>query len=430
MNRILTIARKDLRLLARDRLGLFFIVLFPVIYGVFFGIINGGMMGGHTASMPIAIVDEDGTADSALFVKDLSGSKAVELVTAPSRAAAADAVRRAKQVAYIAIPKGFGQTAGFFGMSSAEIEVGIDPSRSAESGLLQGVLMEASVKLMQARFADPAAMKPQIDRVKREVAESRDLSADKRLALSAFFTALDSFVGSMSGGTNAHAPDMTPLKIQTVDVTATRSEQERLLAKLRSPYELTFPSAMMWGMMGCAAGFATSLVKERSEGTLLRLRVAPLNAWQVLIGKAAACFAACLFVTVLMLVLGRMLGMRWGQPTFLALAGLSTAICWVGVMMLLAIIGKTEQAVASAAWAILVVLAMIGGGMVPLMFLPKALQKLAVISPIRWGVEAMEGAIWRGYSLTEMLRPCAVLVAIGAGAFLVGTLRFSRGRDA
>ena len=49
-----------------------------------------------------------------------------------------DRVRRGQLVGMIAIPKGFGETAGMMWMEAPAIEVGIDPSRKAEAGMLQG----------------------------------------------------------------------------------------------------------------------------------------------------------------------------------------------------------------------------------------------------------------------------------------------------
>ena len=42
MNQILTVALKDLALLRRDKMGLFWIFIFPLIYAVFFGALTGG----------------------------------------------------------------------------------------------------------------------------------------------------------------------------------------------------------------------------------------------------------------------------------------------------------------------------------------------------------------------------------------------------
>jgi ABC-2 type transport system permease protein len=41
-------------------------------------------------------------------------------------------------------------------------------------------------------------------------------------------------------------------------------------------------------------------------------------------------------------------------------------------------------------------------------------------SPVRWGILALEGAIWRDFSAAEMLLPCAILIGVGVVGFLAG----------
>ena len=89
--------------------------------------------------------------------------------------------------------------------------------------------------------------------------------------------------------------------------------------------------------------------------------------------------------------------------------------------MLLGVLGRSEQATAGAGWATLLVMAMLGGGMVPLAALPAWMQTLSYGSPVRWGVIALEGATWRGLTMFELLQPCGVLVGIGLGCFLLST---------
>jgi ABC-2 type transport system permease protein len=90
-------------------------------------------------------------------------------------------------------------------------------------------------------------------------------------------------------------------------------------------------------------------------------------------------------------------------------------------MMMVAGLGKTEQAAAGVGWAVMMPLALFGGGMVPLAFMPHWMAQIGVISPVRWGILAFEGALWRGFSLEEMLLPCCVLLATGALCFAIGT---------
>ena len=110
------------------------------------------------------------------------------------------------------------------------------------------------------------------------------------------------------------------------------------------------------------------------------------------------------------------------QPFLLAAGIVSTAMCFVGLMMVVSTLGKTQESVAGAGWALNTVAAMLGGGMVPRMAMPKWMFQLGSISPGKWAILAMEGAIWRNASPSEMLTPCLILISIGVVGFVVGTV--------
>jgi ABC-2 type transport system permease protein len=198
------------------------------------------------------------------------------------------------------------------------------------------------------------------------------------------------------------------------------------MQRIRSPWDISFPQAMMWGVLACAAGFAITIVRERKQGTFLRLRVAPVSDPQLVAGKALACFVAVIGVITVMVALGIGLGMRPISPALLLLAAAAIASCFVGIMMLMSVIGKTEEAVSGAAWGANVLMAMFGGGMIPLLFMPPFMRTLSNLSPVKWSVLALEGAIWRGFTLAEMLVPCLILIAIGAVCLTVGTIVLRR----
>ena len=49
------------------------------------------------------------------------------------------------------------------------------------------------------------------------------------------------------------------------------------------------------------------------------------------------------------------------------------------------------------------------------------MQSIGYISPIRWAMLAIEGGVWRNFSIAEMAGPCALLVGIGVVCFAFGT---------
>lgn len=418
MRILLTLALKDLRLLWRDRFGLFWILAFPLIFALFFGAIFSGDRG-TAPPMKVALVDEDGGAEARAFLKRLDENRSVESERM-DLAAARDAVRRGRRAAYVRVEKGFGDAAGYFSGEAPPVEIGIDPARSAESGYLEGIVLQAAWAGVQERFSDRDATKENLRQAKKRLDGAPALTGAQRERLRKFLDDLEGVLGSLDPAEIGGAPRMEAARVRKVDVT-------RSGLRPRSSWEITFPSAILWAVLGCAAGFAIGIVVERTQGTFLRLRVAPLSRAQVLAGKGLACFIACLTVSVLFLAIGRLVfGVRIAAPGLLGLAILATAVCFVGIMMFLSVLGKTEQAVGGAGWAILTVMAMLGGGMVPLFIMPPWLQTASHASPVKWGIVALEGAIWRGFTPAEMILPCAILVATGLGFFALGARVFAR----
>jgi len=66
-------------------------------------------------------------------------------------------------------------------------------------------------------------------------------------------------------------------------------------------------------------------------------------------------------------------------------------------------------------------LSMIGGAMVPTFVMPAWIQSISFISPIRWAMLAIEGGVWRNFSVAEMALPCTALIAVGILCFAIGT---------
>ena len=117
-------------------------------------------------------------------------------------------------------------------------------------------------------------------------------------------------------------------------------------------------------------------------------------------------------------------GVRPTSWPLLAAAVLAAATAFTGIMMALSVVADTEQSASGAAWATLLVFALLGGGMVPLFVMPSWMLTASGVSPARWAILAFEGALWRGFSPAEMGLPLGVLAAIGAAGLALGTRLF------
>jgi ABC-2 type transport system permease protein len=414
VNGILTLAGKDLRLLLRDRAALFWVLGWPLAMGIIFGSMMGGMGARPRGGMAIAVVDQDSTAGSRAFVGRLRTSDALR-VWETSLDSARTAVRLGDRVGYVRLKPGFGAGVAFGPGAQSGMEVGMDPSRTAEKGYLQGILMETSFQGLQDQFAQPDSMRRMVRRSVAEVEGAADMQPGQRANVLRFLASLDDYLGHVDTSTYRRGSmGFKGPEIEAVSV-------ERPTNTPRSGFEISFPSAILWALIGCAAGFAQSMVYERTTGTFLRLRTTPLSRAQVLAGKGLACFVASVAVIVLLLALGRgVLGVRLENPAGIALAVLCAALGFTGIMMFISALGSSPRAVAGAGWAILLVMSMTGGGMIPLIAMPPWMRAVSNLSPVKWGVLGLEGAVWRGFSLGEMLLPCAILVGVGAVAFALG----------
>lgn len=423
MSVVFAMAAKDLRLLARDRGGLFFTFGFPFLIAIFFGsIFSSGSS--EPQSLRILVVDEDGTEGSRSFVESLAESEALA-VELSDRAGAVDQVRRGKRVAYVALRPGFGASLSQpFGGKPPRAELGVDPARGAEAGILQGLLTQFAAERLQDAFGNPdllqGSARSGLEAIEFSRASGPQVDSLKQLLteLDRFATAQDAPTGGESQGVEGGGFKLEPIRIEKASV---------IVAKSGPPnaYAISFPQGILWGILGCTAAFGLSLVSERTSGTLVRLQSAPIGRGQILLGKALACFIACLAVSVALILFGTLVfGLAPASWWKVAVAIVCTATAFSGIMMLLATLGRTERAVSGIGWASLLVMAMLGGGMIPLFVMPGWMQTLSNVSPVKWSILAMEGALWRGFGWSEMLLPCAILIAVGSVGLVVGSKLF------
>lgn len=420
MSAIFAIAIKDLRTFTRQRASLFFTFVWPLCVAILFGVLFGG---GNRATprLAIAVVDEDGSAGSKAFADALVARDTFEAVRL-SRPEALEAVRKGQRIAAVMLRPGFGEasTRLFYG-TPPEVEVHTDPSRQAERGMLEGLLMQQGAERMQAMLANPSASRPNVQGALQDLRKQAPGSSP---GLETFLGQLDTFLGTPDaanglGGTPGAAGGAAwaPLKIDMQDLARQRTGP-------RNGYDVTFPQAMLWAVFGCVMAFGTTFVSERVRGTLVRLQVAPLSRGQVLAGKSLAAFAAILLVEFALLMLG-VFGFGVRPSSWIGLAAVigCTAAAFVGIILLLASMARSESGIGGMGPAVMMPMFMLGGAMIPLMFMPPWLAGLSYLSPVRWAILGLEGAIWRDFGWLDLLQPCGILLAVALVTFVVGAKR-------
>lgn len=422
MKKVLFLAIKDLRVLISDRGNIFWVFGFPVLFALFFGAIYSGT-GKGPSGMEIAIVNEDNSDFSNAYISKLESDEALKIVEL-SREEAIERVRKGKVAAAVILNKGIGD--GFealFNNDDPKLEIASDPSRKMESGYLQGLLAKAQFEALSEKFIDRQWMKGQVNLWRKDLESANNPDAEQTDLYLKFIDSFDTLLTDVNDENLRAGFDGDILNFAKLDVNREREGPV-------TAFQITFPQAMLWGILGCTATFAISIVKERTAGTYARLRIGPIGRAHILAGKGTACFITCVFIICILFVGAKTIFKMPISNVFLFIqAALFTLLCFVGLMMLICTLGRTEQSVGGAGWAIIMIMAMIGGGMVPLAFMPSWLRPFSHISPVKWSIFALEGAIWRNFSFAEMIIPCVVLLAIGITAFLLGVVMLRRQDD-
>jgi ABC-2 type transport system permease protein len=85
----------------------------------------------------------------------------------------------------------------------------------------------------------------------------------------------------------------------------------------------------------------------------------------------------------------------------------------LGYALLIATVAKTTEQATIIGGAGNIVLAAIGGVMVPKFVMPAAMQTLANFSPMSWGLDGFLNVLLRNGQLRDVLQPAAELSAFG-----------------
>jgi ABC-2 type transport system permease protein len=164
---------------------------------------------------------------------------------------------------------------------------------------------------------------------------------------------------------------------------------------------------------------------ERRQGTLKRLRAAPLTKGQILLGKLLPCYLLSVLQAVFLLIAGKIVfGMRWGpdswsiarQVMMLSPLILSTSLAAMGLALLIASVARTEAQVAIVGTPLVLVLAGMSGCLMPRDLMPELMKQVSLITPHAWSLEAyLQLMISPTPEIDRVLTACVVLIGFGLG---------------
>jgi len=183
-------------------------------------------------------------------------------------------------------------------------------------------------------------------------------------------------------------------------------------------YQLLVPSYLVMFAFFLVLTAGWLFVAERRQGTMLRLRAAPLSRWQILLGKLVPCLAMSLFQGFFLLLAGKLIfNMSWGpDPLWLLPVVVCTSLAAVGLALLIASLARTETQVAVYGTLLVLVLAGLSGSLMgDRGLMPEQMQQISLFTPHAWALDAYRQLLANPGTVDLMIvaKACGVLTAFG-----------------
>lgn len=228
-------------------------------------------------------------------------------------------------------------------------------------------------------------------------------------------------VADMQSLTGAEFPaDQDPPSINLEIV----SPQETTAVRPRAT-EQNVPAYTIFGVFFIVLPLASGFMRERHEGTFLRIIAAPIAKSTLLLGKLLPYYVVNLIQIGLMFSVGVLLfGIHLGQLGALALVSLALAACANGLGLMVAALGRTEAQIGAMGVFFAVVLSALGGLMVPTFVMPPFMKTLSLLTPHAWALAGYHDVMLRGLGVAQIWKATAMLIAFAALFYLVALWRF------
>ena len=402
MTRLVVLVAKDLRLLARDRVALLFLVLAPIVVisvaGFSLSTFYGSRGGSETEFLlPVANLDGGAVADN--LMASLEKAPGVRLESVDDLEARRLVAETGEAGAALVIPKGF--TSGFRKGQPVRLLLLTDPVKHLELLRIKSEVRRAQAGLVATQVAGRVAVVEVLtyagdvdfEEVTEDAAELASRLVDKSVAL-----------------------------------------DEESLTSVRTSFNSFDQNVPGFGvtflMLGMLLGVGLSLVDERGWGILYRLAASPTSVGSVVAGKVVSRFIVGVMQMVILFAFGRLVFSVNLGPSLLAIGlvivGMSFAAASFG--LLVAALAPTRDSVLPLGTIAIMTMAAIGGCWWPITIEPVWLQKLAHLFPTAWAMEAFNDLMLRERALSDITKGVLALVGFGV-VYLVAGMKLYRKRE-
>ena len=197
--------------------------------------------------------------------------------------------------------------------------------------------------------------------------------------------------------------------------------------------ELKTRNFMVPGIVGLLLSIITliltslAVVKEKEIGTMEQLIVTPLKPYQIIIGKLVP-FVVLSFAAVIIILAAMyfIFGIPVkGELWFLFFSSFLYILSTLGLGLFVSTISKTQQqAMMISIFAVMMPMIFLSGFAFPIENMPKSIQYISYIVPLRYFNDIIRGVILKGLGFSDLWLNALLLFLMGITILFFSSLRF------
>jgi ABC-2 type transport system permease protein len=173
---------------------------------------------------------------------------------------------------------------------------------------------------------------------------------------------------------------------------------------------------------------AQNIAREKELGTLEQLNVTPITRGQFIAGKLLPFWVLGMFELAAGLVLGRLVfGVPvLGSPVLLLAVSAVYLVAALGVGLWISTIVETQQQAMFVTFFVMMIYLLMSGLFTPIDSMPRWVQTVAELNPVRHFVEISRAVLVKGAGLREIQRPFFILAVFAVVVFSLAVRQYSK----
>jgi len=400
---IFHLVRKDFRRKWKNPAVILGFLFIPFVFTLIFGMVFGSGGEETLPQVKIFVVDNDQSLISGFMLGALTQGELSELIDLEEleEEEGRKLLDRGKASALLIIPENFGDN--IWEGKPTEILLLKNPAEQFLPQIAEEILDTMTLGLSSLRqvFADELT-------TIRDLAELEALPDESISALSL------QFKDRIEGLSKYLIPPVISIKQITL------SEEKKEVSDMTVQAYILPAIAVMFLLFICNAVFEDVLT-EKESGTLMRLRVSPVNLREYIWSKIVTSTLIGILCTSLLIILGRVIfSINWGDPVSVALLVLCLNILIAGFISFLFSFVRTERQAGALLTTVILLMSMLGGSMVPVENYPPVILKFSKLTLNYWGITAFKN-IMQGEPLSAIAPILLFMVVAGVLLSILGS---------